>query len=115
MEHDWWSQAFLSGTNTIIHGRHPNNDTSQISHIVEYQTSQLSNDQSKIESFQQLHRILQFLRSNIVEGPTYLLRRHHDEITTKSDVYLYEVVNEADIKKLTFVTRDILNQLIVSN
>ncbi|CAF2107848.1 unnamed protein product [Rotaria magnacalcarata] len=83
MQHDWWSQAYLSGTNTIIHGRQSNNQASEISHLVEYRVSQLSDNQSKIESFQRLHRILQFLRSNVIERRTYLLRRHHDPVAPK--------------------------------
>ncbi|CAF1476467.1 unnamed protein product [Adineta ricciae] len=114
-QHDWWLQAFLGGTNTIIHGRRLNADRSQITHIKEYDISELSDAQTKIQSFQRIHRVLQFLRANVFEERTYLLRQQTDDQIKKKKIYLYEAINDADIEILTFITRDILDQLAINH
>ncbi|CAF1509011.1 unnamed protein product [Adineta ricciae] len=114
-QHDWWLQAFLGGTNTIIHGRRLNADRSQITHIKEYDISELSDAQTKIQSFQRIHRVLQFLGANVFEERTYLLRQQTDDQIKKKKIYLYEAINDADIEILTFITRDILDQLAINH
>jgi len=105
----------LGGTNTIIHGRYARNDRFQISHLREYRVSELSNEQAKIETFQRLYLVLQFLLSNVAEERSYMLRGHQDETTKIRSMRLYEVVNEGDKRTLTFITRDLLRRLAVHN
>ena len=105
--------SILGGTHHILHGHRLPDDLNQVTSITEYAVAQLSDVQSKVETFNRLHRMLQFLRSNVTEGRTYLLRRHVDNTTKMKKVYLYEVVCETDVQKLTFITQDIIDRLAV--
>jgi hypothetical protein len=74
----------------------------------------MSTGQHKEHTLKFLHQVLQFLLSNVVEGRSYLLSRCTDPTTKKHGLFLYEVVHKQDKEKLTFLTQDLLNRLVVN-
>jgi len=71
-------------------------------------------DQYKNQTLEFLYQVLQFLLSNVVEGRSYLLSRRIEPTMRKRGLFLYEVIHESDKEKLTFLTRDLLNRLLVN-
>ena len=73
------------------------------------------NNQTK-RNILHLNQVLVFLRDNVQQDHSYLLRRHrHNEASQNMGVFLYEVVNQNDINSLEFVPPWMLAKLQVSN
>jgi hypothetical protein len=64
---------------------------------------------------QHLYRVLQFLRDNVKEGHSYLLRRHFNRTRRATGLYLYEVAYQKDAADLTFIDQAMVEQLVVNN
>ncbi|CAF3655111.1 unnamed protein product [Adineta steineri] len=111
---DWWLQAFLSGVTKVIHGCRALDDPERLINMVEYPVSEMSHEQYKNRTLEFLYQVLQFLSSNVIEGRNYLLSRRIDPTTRKHRLYLYEVTNKIDKEKLTFLTEELLNRLLVT-
>lgn len=74
----------------------------------------LTDRQVKMKYFNRLSSVLRFLFSNVSTGHSYMLRRYKDEVTQQRCVRLFEVVDERDKKKLTFMTEELIDKFSVS-
>ena len=73
------------------------------------------NNQTK-RNILHLNQVLVFLKNNVQQDGSYLLRRHrHNDASQNMGVFLYEVDNQNDINSVEFVPHWMLAELQVSN
>lgn len=98
-----------AGTKTIFLGRRDKNDDTIISQAEELDVeTMLTNRETKTRIFNRLSCTLRFLFTNVSTGRSYMLRGYREDNTQPRLVKLFEVIDESDKKKLTFVTEELI-------
>ncbi|XP_037042268.1 uncharacterized protein LOC119078705 [Bradysia coprophila] len=109
---DWWLQAYLIGTKTIIHGRRTDSDETIVSSIEEYDRETMLGRPQKNLLFNRLHGVLKFLFSNVTSDRTFMLRGYKDERGQRR-MRLFEVIDSVDKQKLEFMTKTLIGTFTV--
>lgn len=105
---------FAVGTKSIIFGRRDRDDDMVLSTTEEFGTETMQVDRNrKMKMFNRLSCALRFLFSNVATGQSYMLRGFRDALTQQRCMQLFEVVDEADKQKLTFITDELIDRFSV--